>query len=153
MKCTECARNRAIHGEFCGSCFNETKICRRCQKRLSIFKFQKNQKSIAGKISRRGECVDCRKWKKPIPMKMRIEYEKIHPIPLLGKPFRCPVCEKTIIRQFKNDVTLDHYHLDGKIRGWICRQCNSSIGMMDEDVSILKRAIKWIQGTLRILLL
>ena len=39
-----------------------------------------------------------------------------------------------------------------KIRGWICRQCNSSIGMMDEDISILKRAIKWIRGVLHVLL-
>ena len=150
MKCTECGKNKAIQGEFCEFCFNETKICRRCQQRKSIFKFQKNQKSIAGKISRRGECQDCRKWKKPIPMRMRNEYEKTHPMPPLGKPFHCPVCEKTIIRQFKNDVVLDHFHLNGEIRGWICRQCNSSIGMMDEDIGILKRAIKWIQGTLRI---
>lgn len=109
------------------------------------FEFEKNQKSIAGKISRRGECRECRKWKKPTPMKARLEYEKTHPKPSIGEPFRCPVCEKTIIRQFKNDVTLDHSHENGTIRGWICRQCNSSIGMMDEDTGILKRAIKWIQ--------
>ncbi len=148
MKCTECGLHKAIHGEFCGSCFDETKICRRCQQRKSIFEFQKNQKSIAGKISRRGECRDCRKWKKLIPRKMRLEYEKTHPMPPIGEPFHCPVCDKTIIRQFKNDVVLDHYHINGQIRGWICRQCNSSIGMMDEDVNILKRAIQWIQGTL-----
>ena len=151
MKCTECSQNEATHGEFCDSCFNETKICRRCQQRKSIFEFEKNQKSIAGKISRRGECRECRKWKKPIPMKARLEYEKTHPRPPIGEPFHCPVCEKTFIRQFKNDVTLDHYQVNGEIRGWICRQCNSSIGMMDEDVSILKRAIKWIQGALHVL--
>jgi hypothetical protein len=26
--------------------------------------------------------------------------------------------------------------------------CNNSMGMMEDDVSILKRAIKWLQGTL-----
>lgn len=150
MICTECSRNEAIHGEFCDSCFNEMKICRRCQQRKSIFEFEKNQKSIAGKISRRGECRSCRKWKKPIPAKMRAEYQKTHPMPPLGQPFHCPVCDKTIIRQFKNDVVLDHYHLNGEIRGWICRQCNSSIGMMDEDVDVLKRAIEWIRGTLNV---
>ena len=151
MKCIECSHNKATYKEFCDLCYNETKICRRCQKRLSIFKFQKNQKSIAGKISRRGECTDCRKGKKPIPIKMRIEYEKTHPMPPIGGPFHCPVCDRTIIRQFRNDVVLDHYHLNGEIRGWICRQCNSSIGMMDEDISILKRAIKWIRGVLHVL--
>jgi len=151
MLCTECNKNEATQGEFCDACFNETKICRRCQQRKSIFDFQKNQKSIAGKISRRGECNECRKWKKPIPTKARLEYEKIHPMPPIGEPFHCPVCDHTIIRQFKNDVVLDHSHIDGKIRGWICRQCNSSIGMLDEDISILGRAIKWVQGLLNLM--
>src|SRR3989344_638305 len=145
-KCSECNRNDATHGEFCDSCFNETKICRRCQKRKSIFEFQKNQKSIAGKVSRRGECIECRKWKKSISNKLRVEFEKINLPPPLGQPFYCPVCQHTIIRQFKNDVVLDHNHKTGKIRGWLCRMCNNSIGMMDDDVETLKRAIKWIEG-------
>jgi len=65
----------------------------------------------------------------------------------MGKPFYCPVCRHTIIRQFKNDVVLDHSHKTGKIRGWICRMCNSSIGMMEEDVNTLKRAIRWLKET------
>ncbi len=63
-------------------------------------------------------------------------------MPPIGEKFTCPICQNTIIRQFKNDVVLDHSYKDGKIRGWICRQCNSSIGMMDEDINILQRAIK-----------
>jgi protein-arginine kinase activator protein McsA len=69
MKCTECNKNEATLNEFCETCYNETKICRRCQQTKSIFEFEKNQKSIAGKISRRGECKDCRKWRKPISQK------------------------------------------------------------------------------------
>ncbi|MFY7788329.1 MAG: endonuclease domain-containing protein [Thermoflexibacteraceae bacterium] len=143
MKCTECNKNEATIHEFCESCYHETKICRRCQMQKSIFEFEKNQKSIAGKISRRGECRDCRKWRKPISQKAKVAYEKKHPIPPIGESFTCPICQNTIIRQFKNDVVLDHSHKDGQIRGWICRQCNSSLGMMDEDVSILERAILW----------
>jgi len=152
MICCECNKNEATIKEYCESCYNETKICRRCQQRKSIFEFEKNQKSIAGKVSRRGECKECRRWKNPISKKARLEYEKNHPMPPIGKPFFCPICENTIIRQYKNDVILDHSHIDGKIRGWICRQCNSSIGMMDEDINILQRAIKWIQGTLKLLI-
>lgn len=148
-KCTECNRNEATHGEFCDSCFNETKICRRCQKRKSIFLFEKNQKTIRGKVSRRGECRDCRKWKRPIPSKARKEYEKMYSEPPIGQPFYCPVCQHTIIRQYTNDVVLDHSHKTGKIRGWVCRMCNSSIGMMDEDVDTLKRAIKWVEDAVQ----
>ena len=148
MICIECNKREATQGEFCDSCFNETKICRRCQHRKSIFEFEKNQKSIAGKVSRRGECRECRGWKKSISSKARKEYEKNHPVPPIGEPFTCPVCQNTIIRQFKNEVVLDHNHKSGEIRGYICRMCNNSMGMMEDDVSILQRAIKWLQGTL-----
>jgi len=147
--CIECNHNKATRGDFCDSCFDETKICRRCQKRKSIFEFEKNQKTIAGKVSRRGECRECRKWKRPIPTKARKEFEKTNPQPPIGKPFHCPICDRTIIRQYKNDVVLDHFHSTGEIRGWICRMCNNSMGMMEDDVNILKRAVKWLQGTLR----
>lgn len=147
QKCTECSKNEATHDEFCDSCFKEMKICRRCQKLKSIFEFQKNQKSIAGKVSRRGECIDCRKWKKSISKKLRLEFEKINLPPRIGEPFHCPVCDHTFIRQFKNDVVLDHSHSTGEIRGWLCRMCNNSIGMMDDDVNTLKRAIKWLEET------
>lgn len=146
--CTECNRNVAIHGDFCDSCFSETKICRRCQQVKSIFDFEKNQKSIAGKVSRRGECRECRKWKRPMSVKLRKKFEKQFPQPPIGQPFHCLICERTIIRQYKNDVVLDHLHETGEIRGWICRMCNNSMGMMEDDVRILKRAIEWIQGTL-----
>ena len=150
--CIECGRNKATQGDFCESCSNETKICRRCQIRKSIFEFQKNQKSIAGKVVRRGECNECRKWKLSIPVKARREYEKIHPPPPIGKSFYCPVCKHTIIRQFKNDVVLDHDHKTGEIRGWICRMCNNSMGMMEDDVNILGRAIRWLLGALKLFL-
>ena len=147
--CVECNRNVATRGDFCESCFHEKKICRRCQKSKSIFEFEKNQRSVRGKISRRGECRECRNWKKPISLKLRKKYEKIYPPPVIGNPFHCPICNRTIIRQYKNDVVLDHLHSTGQIRGWICRMCNNSMGMMEDDVTILKRAIKWLEGNLK----
>ena len=150
MKCTECNRNEATEGNYCYSCFTETKICRKCQQEKSIFEFQKNQKSIAGKVVRRGECKECRSWKRSIPVHEKLSYEKSHPVPSIGEPFFCPVCEHTFIRQFPNDVVLDHNHKTGEIRGWICRMCNNSMGMMEDDVNILRRAINWLLGTLKV---
>ena len=129
MKCIECKHNKAtaqrmmingIQGDFCDSCFKETKICRKCQEMKNTFEFEKNNRSIAGKVQRRGECRECRKWKRPISKKVREEFEKTNPQPPIGKPFHCPICDRTIIKQYKNDVVLDHFHDTGKIRGWIC---------------------------------
>jgi hypothetical protein len=62
-----------------------------------------------------------------MPNEAREEYEKKHPPPPMGKPFYCPICKHTIIRQFSNDVVLDHDHETGEIRGWTCRMCNKTM--------------------------
>jgi transcription elongation factor Elf1 len=74
----------------------------------------------------------------------RAAFELKSPPPPLNVSFSCPICQKTFTRQFTNDVVLDHDHHTGKIRGWICRMCNNSMGMMEDDVEILKRAINWL---------
>ena len=151
--CIECNKESAKSGiKYCEACLNATKICRICQQRKNIFEFEKNQRTIAGRVSRRGDCKSCRAHKKPLSKKIRDEYESHNPRPAVGEKFTCPVCEKTMTRQFTNDVVLDHSYKTGKIRGWLCRQCNSSIGMMDDSITVLQRAIRWLKGTLRPLL-
>jgi len=145
MNCKECGKNPQVKEGFCQTCLTEIKICRDCQKKLSIFLFEKNQRSMAGKIVRRGSCIDCRSDKKPINAKAKKEYEKINPSPKIGVKFTCPICQKTITRQYTNDVVLDHSHKTGKIRGWICRMCNSSMGMLGEDKETFLRAIQWLE--------
>ena len=39
---------------------------------------------------------------------------------------------------------LDHNHITGDFRGFLCHRCNRSIGGFKDDVEILKRAIKWL---------
>ena len=69
-------------------------------------------------------------------------------MPAIGDKFVCPVCLKEFVRQHKNEICLDHNHKTGKIRGWICSSCNSSIGKFNEDIGVLERAIKWLKGVL-----
>lgn len=147
MVCKECG-GFATTAEYCHACLSETKICRRCGNQKSIFDFEKNQRSIAGKISRRGECKDCRKRKTPINQKAKRQYEQANPKPPIGAMFRCPICDVSFTRQFVNDVVLDHDHDTGEMRGYICRMCNSGIGMMEDSPTILARAIAWLQGKL-----
>ena len=148
--CSECNQNQiANSGDYCQECLSATKKCRRCSKKKSIFDFEKNQKSIAGRVSRRGECKECRKSKKPIPAKQKKEYEQKNPPPEIGGIFICPICDTIFERQFTNDVVLDHNHDTGEIRGYICRMCNNGMGMMEDSPTILQRAIQWLKGTLR----
>ena len=86
--------------------------------------------------------------KRKVNPKTKREYIKDHPKPMIGERFTCPICKKTITHEHKNEICLDHDHKTGKIRGWICGSCNSSIGKFNEDVEILERAIRWLKGNL-----
>jgi hypothetical protein len=44
------------------------------------------------------------------------------------------------------DLCVDHDHQTGKIRGALCRVCNSAIGLLKDDASLVARALKWLGG-------
>ena len=55
---------------------------------------------------------------------------------------KCAICGN--IFSDRRHTQIDHCHKTKKIRGLLCIQCNSGIGMLKEDVDILKKAIDYI---------
>lgn len=39
---------------------------------------------------------------------------------------------------------VDHCHTTGKVRGILCQTCNQALGLFRDDVSVLKRAIDYL---------
>lgn len=62
-------------------------------------------------------------------------------------PFECPICGKRTIAGVTSKVVLDHNHLTGEPRAWICDSCNTGIGRFKDDVALLQRAIKFLEPT------
>ena len=56
----------------------------------------------------------------------------------------CKICSK---HQSELSATLavDHNHLTGDVRGLLCGSCNRGIGLLQDDVGLLKAAIKYIE--------
>lgn len=135
---------------FCKECYYSKKICQICKKEKNIFEFSKNQRSISGKVLRRPSCKDCRKKKVSLSQKDKKEYIKKNPPPKIGESFNCPICHKNILIQKIGDVNLDHSHINGEIRGWLCRKCNTALGTFDDNPTILRRAIDWVLRRLSI---
>jgi hypothetical protein len=53
---------------------------------------------------------------------------------------KCLICNR-----IDEDLCIDHDHLTSKIRGLLCRKCNTLLGMAGENKEILSNAIKYLE--------
>lgn len=44
-----------------------------------------------------------------------------------------------------SDICLDHDHKTGHFRGWLCRGCNWTLGLWDDDLAKLRRAVTYLE--------
>lgn len=58
-----------------------------------------------------------------------------------GQKNKCAICCK------KKKLVVDHCHKTGKVRGLLCSTCNSGIGMLQDNIEVLKTAIKYLRRT------
>lgn len=56
---------------------------------------------------------------------------------------RCAICEEKCIE------VVDHDHETGKIRGLLCRTCNTGIGHLKDKVELLKKALLYLTAEKR----
>jgi len=57
---------------------------------------------------------------------------------------RCRICNKKM--EF-NALHIDHCHASGKVRGFLCRSCNSGLGMFRDSPWLLGRAIIYLESS------
>lgn len=50
----------------------------------------------------------------------------------------CALCQN------RQAVVVDHCHTTGKVRGLLCRQCNTGIGHLSDSVEMLEKAISYL---------
>jgi hypothetical protein len=89
----------------------------------NYFGFKKNKKRLEGWLKR----------KYGIELK---DYKEL----CKQQKFKCQIC-----REFKT-LCVDHCHHTGKIRGLLCRTCNSGIGLLKDNPAFLSNAIEYLNG-------
>ena len=52
----------------------------------------------------------------------------------------CEVCNKSV-----DKLCIDHDHQTKKIRGLLCNNCNTSLGLMYDDVGMLQKLIQYLE--------
>ncbi len=60
---------------------------------------------------------------------------------LARQDYLCPICLDNV----HAGSSLDHCHILGNIRGILCSNCNTGIGMLRDDPALLRRAIRYLE--------
>jgi hypothetical protein len=63
----------------------------------------------------------------------------------------CKICgkkqEKWWVSELNGGLSIDHHHSCGRVRGLLCSNCNTAIGLLCEDTKIMRRAIQYIKNS------
>jgi len=109
------------------------KKCDTCKKILSISRFYNN------KYKHDGYASTCKACLSASSMRKSKHYNRL----LKEQLGLCAICEKTT-KENKKDFAVDHCHATGIIRGALCNNCNTGIGLLKEDTEIMKKAIDYL---------
>lgn len=86
-----------------------------------------------------------RRWQAANPERWAEVQRKSDGLPDPTRPM--PECCEICGRKPKDTKTLalDHCHATGLFRGWICRPCNSGLGMLGDDLDRVLKAAAYLQ--------
>lgn len=74
------------------------------------------------------------------------EYEQL----LSKQNGKCAICNIDNNGKYRNKpraFAVDHCHSTGKIRGLLCSDCNTGIGLLKDNINYLQLAIKYLNKT------
>lgn len=78
-------------------------------------------------------------------IRMREYYRKRHGIPAATRPTpaNCECCLRVLGTGKK--VHLDHDHVTGKFRGWLCNKCNLGLGSLGDCIASIELALAYLK--------
>lgn len=147
--CRSCARARAkVRRDRPKIDPGTRKVCRTCSRSRPIDEFGIN---IANRDGRTFACAFCRSLAHvPLDPRVRrdrylrskydiglVEYEAM----LIQQDGRCAVCIDPLGGRSPH---LDHNHQTGKVRGLLCSNCNTAMGLLRENPLVMLSMVRYI---------
>lgn len=92
-----------------------------------------------------------RRYRQKHPKKRLLQYRLANgvPAPTRDEPGVCECCGKPeTARTRKRDLmglSIDHCHDTHSFRGWLCKKCNTGIGMLGDGIAGLEKAIEYLR--------
>jgi len=56
----------------------------------------------------------------------------------------CAICGQ--VNKNGKSLFVDHNHMNGKVRGLLCVKCNFILGISNDDIDLLRKAINYLGG-------
>ena len=125
----------------------ETKVCNKCGKTKSVSSFYKRSDRPSGLQSK---CKTCQNKKRPEyyksheAMRRKFNISDSYYIELMARN-DCPTCGKVMTKK-----CIDHDHKTEKIRGVLCNNCNTSLGLLNDNVDTLKNLFQYLEQSTQI---
>ena len=121
------------------------KTCGECKRSLPEDKFHK-RKYKNGKIGLQTNCKECgtvirkRYWKPHSSIRLQLKLTEEQVAEIIA-PQKCEVCGAT---SAERTMCIDHDHDTKKPRGLLCRQCNTALGLLQEDTERISQLGSYI---------
>lgn len=125
------------------------RVCTRCKqyKTWDNFGFM-----AAGTNMHAAMCYQCNNARVKPKDKVIARYCREHclTIPEVEKLLEVTHCEICAVELTKGVLkptlfSVDHNHKTGRVRGVLCQSCNAGLGMFKDDITIMLKAIKYLQ--------
>jgi Recombination endonuclease VII len=62
---------------------------------------------------------------------------------LTAHGYACAVCSKSSQRR----LCIDHDHITGEFRGFLCDQCNTGLGLLGDSIPTIERVLQYLKKT------
>jgi hypothetical protein len=111
---------------------SEKRTCTTCSEEREVTDFALcGQRMRGGERYRASKCKFCKREYDQLMRQLR---------KAVGPPSpNCDICRRI------GQVVLDHDHVTGEFRGWLCGTCNSGLGGLGDNIQGLHRAIAYLE--------
>ena len=126
----------------------KAKVCRICKQEQPISEFANRERSGLDSRCRACERERLRDYRSRNKQKIRgknfrdrygievKDYEALKE----QQGGKCAICETT-----SRVLYVDHCHDTQKLRGLLCQKCNTGIGMLQDSLKVLKKAVRYLE--------
>ena len=138
---------------------NTMKVCTKCKEEKPLDQFYLRKTRGDGTTQRRPRCIPCsnadtrayQQTEENREARRNLTLQKVYGITLeeynLLLDYQgggCAICGKKATKALKRNMYVDHDHDTGEVRGILCTQCNSGIGLLGDSTERLDKAKEYL---------